>query len=148
MIVTFCGHRNFVKTKQIEGALIDLLEDFAAHNRTLDCYCGGYGSFDGFTSECVKKVQERYSNVRNCLVIPYMTLEYQERVKYLQDYYDEIIYPPLENVPKKFAILRRNEWMVDHAGVVIAYVLYSWGGAAHTLEYAKKKRAVVYSLHP
>ena len=30
----------------------------------------------------------------------------------------------------KFAISRRNEWMVDQADVVVAYVTHGWGGAA------------------
>lgn len=75
-----------------------------------------------------------------------MTLEFQKRIKYLQDNYDEIIYPPLEKIPKKFAILRRNEWMIDNADLVIAYIRRSWGGAAQTLKYAQKKHLPIYYL--
>ena len=47
---------------------------------------------------------------------------------------------PLETVPPKFAIVRRNAWMIDKSDLLIACVKYSWGGAAKTLEYAKRKR--------
>ena len=60
--------------------------------------------------------------------------------------YDDVIFPPLESVPRKFAILKRNEWMVEEADLVIAYVMYSWGGAVKTLEYAKRKKKTIINL--
>lgn len=57
----------------------------------------------------------------------------------IEDEYDDTTYPPLEGVPLKFAISKRNEWMVDQADVVVAYVQHSWGGAAATLRYAESK---------
>jgi len=53
--------------------------------------------------------------------------------------YDESIYPPLESVPKRFAILRRNEWAIMESDIIVSYVIRSWGGAAKALEYAKRK---------
>lgn len=146
MVITFIGHSDFIKTKIIEQNLLYTLETFASGGNELNCYCGGYGNFDGFAAECVKRLQKNYTNIRNCLIIPYMTLEFQKRINYLQDYYDEIIYPPLEKIPKKFAILRRNEWMIDNADLVIAYIRRSWGGAAQTLKYAQKKHLPIYYL--
>jgi len=55
-------------------------------------------------------------------LIPYLNREYST------DLYDDTTYPPLEDVPKKYAISRRNEWMVDQADVVVAYVTHGWGG--------------------
>ena len=133
MIITFCGHGDFIKTEKIENTLIELLKFFAKGRETIDCYCGGYGRFDGFAAECVRKAKKDFENIRNCLIIPYIPLSFQEKIKYLNDYYDEIIYPPLKNIPAKYAIIKRNEWMVDKADLLIAYVKHSWGGAAKTL---------------
>ncbi|MCI8418964.1 MAG: hypothetical protein HFF79_00435 [Oscillospiraceae bacterium] len=47
------------------------------------------------------------------------------------------------DVPPRFAILRRNQWMVEAADVLISGVLYDWGGAAKTLDHARKKRKVI-----
>ena len=60
--------------------------------------------------------------------------------------YDGIIYPELEDKPKKFAIFYRNQWMVDRADCVIAYVVRTWGGAYATYQYAKKKGKEVFNL--
>ena len=61
--------------------------------------------------------------------------------------YDSTVYPPLETVPRRFAISHRNRWMVEASDVVVAYVLHDWGGAATTLRYAKQKdrRIILYS---
>ena len=139
MIVTFCWHRDFVETAEAENQLTMFLEKYARENVRLVCYNGGYGNFDYFAAKCVQRMQEQYSNIRNCLVLPYIDQPFLERIEIFKNHFDETIYPLLESVPRKYAIIRRNEWMVDSADIVIAYVTYSWGGAARTLEYAKRK---------
>ena len=78
-------------------------------------------------------------------ITPYLDKNYSklELAKY---YYDDVIFPPIENVPRKFAILKRNEWIVDSADLVITYVKYSWGGAAKTVEYAKRKKVPIINI--
>lgn len=53
--------------------------------------------------------------------------------------YDEIVYADIEDTPKKYAIIARNKWLITQSDVLIAYVDYSVGGAAKTLEFAKKQ---------
>ena len=72
-------------------------------------------------------------------------LAYLESAKDISGY-DSTVYPPLETVPRRFAISHRNRWMVDAADVVVAYVLHDWGGAAATLRYAKRKGKVVLTF--
>lgn len=146
MIVTFCGHRDFVETAEAENQLTMFLEKYARENVRLVCYNGGYGNFDYFAAKCVQRMQEQYSNIRNCLVLPYIDQPFLERIEIFKNHFDETIYPLLESVPRKYAIIRRNEWMVDSADIVIAYVTYSWGGAARTLEYAKRKNKNIIQI--
>ena len=146
MIVTFCGHRDFVETAEAENQLTMFLEKYARENVRLVCYNGGYGNFDYFAAKCVQRMQEQYSNIRNCLVLPYIDPPFLERIEIFKNHFDETIYPPLESVPRKYAIIRRNEWMVDSADIVIAYVTYSWGGAARTLEYARRKKKNIIQI--
>lgn len=146
MIVTFCGHRDFVETAEAENQLTMFLEKYARENVRLVFYNGGYGNFDYFAAKCVQRMQEQYSNIRNCLVLPYIDQPFLDRIAVFTNRFDETIYPPLENVPRRYAIIRRNEWMVDSADVVIACVKYSWGGAARTLEYARRKRKNIIQI--
>ena len=60
--------------------------------------------------------------------------------------YDSIVYPPLEKTPLKFAISKRNEWMIDQSDFVIAYVEHSFGGAYQSLKYAHRKGKRIVNL--
>ena len=60
--------------------------------------------------------------------------------------FDNIVYPPLDTVPYRDAIIRRNEWMIDQAAIDLALVRYSWGGAVRSLEYAKRKKKEILMI--
>lgn len=75
------------------------------------------------------------------LVTPYLKSNYNYEIKY-----DGIIYPPIENIPFKFAISHRNRWMIDKADVVIAYIDHSFGGAYKTFKYAESKNKYIINL--
>lgn len=80
------------------------------------------------------------------LLSPYIHPEFLDRINILNEYFDETFYPPLERVPLKYAIIRRNEWMIDNADVLFACVRRSWGGAAQTLEYARQRKKIIEYL--
>lgn len=52
----------------------------------------------------------------------------------------------LENAPRKFAISKRNRWLIEHCDTVIAYVKYSTGGAAQFKELAEKKQKWIINI--
>ena len=60
--------------------------------------------------------------------------------------YDSIVYPPIEKTPPRFAISKRNEWMISKADLVIAYVSRTYGGAYQTLQFARRKKKRVINL--
>ncbi len=61
--------------------------------------------------------------------------------------YDDTLYPPIEEGPQRFAISRRNKWMVDQARVVVAYICHeNYGGASQMWKLAKVKDKRVVSF--
>lgn len=139
MIVTFCGHREVQDPERVRKWLYETVEGLILEGA--DCfYLGGYGQFDTMAADVVRELKNKYLHIRSVLVLPYLDREYDTSG------YDESIYPPLENVPRRYAISRRNEYMVDNADVVVAYVIYGFGGASKTLKYAecKQKRILCY----
>jgi uncharacterized phage-like protein YoqJ len=147
--ITFCGHKDVSDRQLILNKLIETLEDYFKGNTSLTFYCGGYGGFDSLASEAIDILRKRYpdTDIEKIYVTPYIAASCKEKLDTLKNYYDEIIYPPLENVPLRFAISRRNEWMVESSDIIIAYVKVSWGGAAKTLEFAKKKHKQIITLN-
>ena len=132
MVVMFCGHKEISEPDKLRRWLEETVETLIQRGAD-SFYLGGYGAFDRLAANVVWSKKRLYPSVQSVLVLPYL-----DRAVDATDY-DGTIYPPLENVPKRFAISRRNEWMVDHSDVVVAYVIHEWGGAATTLRYAKRK---------
>lgn len=139
MIVTFCGHKTGYEKADVTVRLRGIIRNLIQEGATT-FYIGGYGDFDSFAAEAVKDMKTEYPNIRSVLVIPYLDREFDK------NRYDESLYPPLENVPLRFAISKRNEWMVEQADVVVSGVQHDWGGAYQTLKYAERKKKRIISI--
>ncbi len=146
MIITFCGHSDFSKSKEYENAVMDFFET-RVNGDSVDFFLGGYGKFDAFAYNCAKNYKVKHPNASLVFVTPYMSLEYQENhLKYQETRYDEIIYPDIEGVYPKFAIPYRNRWMVEKADLIVAFVNREYGGAYHTFKHAKRKGKYIFNL--
>lgn len=133
MKITFCGHKELAARTAVKQWLQSVCEELILQGAD-EFYLGGYGAFDSLCASVLRELKPKHDHIRLILVLPYLNSNI------ITDGYDETLYPPLESVPRKFAILRRNEWMVQESDIVVAYVKHDWGGAAKTLQYARKKR--------
>lgn len=142
MKITFCGHKEVLDSKCVEAWLRKVCSELICHGAK-EFLLGGYGRFDFLCTEVLRDLKKQHPHIRLILVLPYLNSSMHT------DGYDETVYPPLESVPKRFAISRRNEWMVCESDVVVAYVICSYGGAANTLDYArrKKKQIIQFQYH-
>ena len=139
MIVTFCGHSTVSNSAAVAASLKSVIEELIAEGAT-EFYLGGYGEFDSLAARAVRDAKKMHPEIRSTLVIPYMDRDFNT------DFYDESVYPPLESVPRRFAISKRNEWMVDQSDIVVSGVTHDWGGAATTLKYATRKKKRIISV--
>lgn len=132
MKVTFFGHRRLENREEVRIWLEPTVARLAACGaRTF--YLGGYGEFDRLALRAVRAARRAHPEVEAVLVLAYPEAGADAAQ------YDATVYPPLERVPRRYAIARRNQWMADEAAVVVACVQHGWGGAAKALEYARKK---------
>ena len=125
--------------EELSKKLSDTIEELIKEGADV-FYLGGYGDFDILSAREVEKAQSNHKSIVSVLVLPY--LEH----KYNKELYDEPVYPDIESVPKRYAISARNKWMVDVSDVIVSFVDHDWGGAAKTLEYAKKRGKRIISL--
>lgn len=139
MTVTFCGHKEINDPSTVRSALNSVLLTLLAQGAD-DFLLGGYGAFDAIATRAVYDMKQQYPEIHSTLVIPYLNLDYNTLL------YDGTIYPSLEEIPKRFAITKRNEWMVEQADVVVAYVTHDWGGAAAMLKYAERKNMRIINI--
>lgn len=149
LTVTFFGHKDTIASSELCQKMNKTFEKFfcsAKRNKEkLTFLCGGYGNFDAIASSTIDKLRIEYPIVdcEKIYVTPYIGSRLDERFIKLQ--YDSIIYPPIENAPLKFAIIYRNQWMVDRAHYIIIHITHSWGGTSRMNTYAKKRnKQIIY----
>ena len=139
--VTFCGHSSLSadENNSVESKLHIIIENLIMQGAT-EFLLGGYGDFDVACAKCVKTLKEKYPHIISVLVVPYIDRDYDKSL------YDCSEYPPIECVPKRYAISKRNKYMVDKSQVVVALVNHSWGGAAKTFDYAQRKKKDIIQI--
>ena len=138
MTVTFCGHAQISQSEKIEKWLHDVTQKLIEQGATT-FYLGGCGAFDSLAASVLREQKKWHPQIELILVLAYLNTGRDTSG------YDSTVYPPLETVPRRFAISHRNRWMVESADVVVAYVLHDWGGAATTLRCAKQKKKQIIS---
>lgn len=139
---TFFGHRDCPETikPKIHAAVVDLIEN---HGVTM-FYVGNQGNFDHMVRSVLKEVTTAYPEVGYAVVLAYMPSD--KSPNFLEDFSDTMLPEGIEKVPKRYAILWRNKWMVTHADYVMTYITHSYGGAAKFQELAKKMSKSIYLL--
>ena len=140
MVCTFFGHRDCygLDTNLLQTAIEDAISKGADK-----FYVGNQGYFDNMAIKCLTKLKCKHKSISFFVVLAYLPTQ-----KHIYDpYYDISIYPEgLERVPQKFAIEKRNNWLIDNSDYCIAYVKYTWGGAYKFASRAKKKGLTVVNL--
>lgn len=140
--VTFCGHRSLagVNTARLKELLCVEIQN-SISNGAIEFLLGGFGEFDIMCAETVRAFKKKYPQIKSVLVVPYIDKVYNE------DLYDCSEYPPIENVPKRYAIPKRNEYMINMSDYVIAFVKEKFGGAYAMLKYAQRRKKKIINLY-
>lgn len=135
----FIGHSEChgLSKETVEAAIVRLIQ-----NGVTDFLSGGQGGFDRLCAGCVHRLQMQYPEIRNYLVIPYLSFNVFDR-----NIFDDIIYPEgFEKYHFKAAIPARNKYMVNNSAYAICYINHGWGGAAKTYERAAKAHLNIINL--
>ena len=139
---TFFGHRN--TPAGIRSKLHDTLVELIEHDGADTFSVGNQGDFDSMVHKELKALSRVYPHIRYSVVLAYMP---EKRSEYdITDYTDTVFPEGLETVPRKFAVDRRNNMMLDWSDIVVTYITRSGGGAAKFRELAEKKGKVVINL--
>ena len=141
MTIAFIGHAAVSSEDRIEETVKEQIRKHTALAEHVTCYLGGYGDFDRICARVCNSLR-RERPMETVYVTPYIGPAAQEKIKEMIHcgLYDTVLYPPIENVPLKFAIAKRNEWMMTNADLIVAYVTHNWGGAYKFLQMAKRKK--------
>lgn len=122
-VCSFFGHRDAVNCPEI--LIKDCVRELVIKG-VHSFWCGGYGNFDACCARVVHGLKKEYPEIELIYILPYLSGHHINGI----EMYDGTIYPEgLESVPPRFAIARRNQWMIKNSDVIVAWVDHTWGGA-------------------
>ena len=137
----FFGHREV--THNIRPKLTSIIEKLITEDSVTEFYVGNQGQFDNMVYSVLKELKAKYPQIRYTVVLAYMPDEHFQEV-----YGEDTLFPDgMENVPKKFAISKRNDWMIQQSCFAVCYVHKITGGAAKFREKCIKKKLKVIDIY-
>ncbi len=129
---TFFGHRNL--NCDIKFQLLKQIEILIEQHGVKMFYVGNNGKFDFVVKNILKELRIKDPSIKYNVVLAYLP----QKSEHLD--FSDTIYPEgIECVPKRFAILYRNKWMISRSDFVICHITHEFGGAFSAIEYAKNK---------
>ena len=148
MIISFAGHATISYDSRVKEIVKEQIRKYMTDANGITCYLGGYGSFDAICACACRELKQECTGIELVYIAPYISLSEQAKIQEMQrnGVYDVSIYPPIEGAPPRFAISKRNEWMMTNADVIIAYVAHSYGGAYRSLQIARRRKKKIINI--
>ena len=139
-VCTFFGHRDCYGLD--ESLLQSKIEELIRQG--VDTfYLGNQGQFDRMVFGCLGRLVQVYPHIDFAVVLAYFPTQDAET----DPYCGRSIYPEgMEEGPPRFAIERRNRWMVNHSDYCLCYITHTQGGAFKFAKYAKQKGLTIIHL--
>ena len=138
---TFFGHR------QISSDIFSVLKSAVKHliiNEKVDkFYIGNQGDFDVLAKRVLDDLSDEYTISYN-IVLAYRPTNSESEQAFD---FSHTIYP--EEVAAshpRYAIVKRNKWMIEHSDYVISYITHDFGGAAKAIDLCRKKNKEIINV--
>ena len=138
-ICFFIGHRDAPSAimPQLEEAVQRHITEYGVEQFVV----GQYGAFDRMAARAVIRAKQRYPHVLLSVLLPYHPSECSIHVP---EGYDDTFYPPgMEMVPKRYAIVRANQYMIKNSAYLIAYAWKAASNAREFVEFAERNKHIV-----
>ena len=140
MICTFFGHRD--APDNIRNLLKSTVLTLINKNGVKKFYIGNNGNFDFLAQSILEEVVKSETSVEYFIVISTLG----EKVVFGNR--NNTLFPEgLETALPKFAISKRNDWLIKNADFAITYVRNSYSNAYKLATKAKKKGLTVINLY-
>ena len=141
MTCCFFGHKD--TPDHIQSALLELLTLLIKEQHANLFLVGCQGNFDHLVIRTLAELKRKYPNLQYYVVLQSFP------TKSTPVFPIETLFPQgLETVPPKYAIDKRNRWMLMQSDAVICYLSRSFGGAAKYCTLAQKQQKQVFNLFP
>lgn len=141
MVISFFGHKDYYYDDAVKAAAYSFVRKVAKGQ--VSFFVGCYGGFDKMSYDlAVRFKKEVDSTAKIVFVTPYLDEKY---LLYKTEIvpFDEVLYPPLESVPKRLSILKRNEYVVENR-ILLCFCRPRFRRRGAGVGHCKKKRKVFH----
>lgn len=145
-ICAFLGHRDTIISFELEERLKQTIKEliYKGYN---EFWCCDQGNFDWIVRKVLLEIKKENRLIYVCYVSAYNPDKFAKmRLQWLEEHF-EIIYPnEAADGPQRFAIKRRNKYIIENADIFVCYVEYETGGAYTALKFAQKLDKKIINL--
>ncbi len=140
MVCTFFGHSECygLDAAVVRGAIEALIKQGIT-----EFLVGNHGQFDGMVFSCLQNLSKDYPEISYSVALAYLPTHRQEYDLYM----GHSFYPEGQELgPAKFAIERRNRYMIASADICLCYVNHAFGGAYKFTCMARRSGLRIFNL--
>ena len=128
----FIGHRD--APEDLRPLLSEAVERHITQCGVTEFIVGHYGRFDAMAASAGRAAKQLHPEISLVWLLPYYPFPYET------DGFDATFYPPdMESVPKPFAIVRANEYVIRTADYLICYDRGQIGKTRDFVELARQR---------
>ena len=138
MTCTFFGHSSFTKNiyEQVRNEILQLID-----SGVTSFYVGNNGQFDHTVQKVLESISLKRSNFKYSIVLSRLS------EAPLNGITGKTLFPEeLECAMPRFAISKRNEWLISHSDIAICFVTHTFSNSHKWLEKAKRKGLKIINL--
>ena len=139
-ICTFFGHREC--PGYIKPRLYQVLRRLIEKENVDVFYVGNQGQFDSMAKCVLRELKSVYPRISYMVVLAYVPTTGNTA----KEIDDTILPEGIEQIPPRYAINWRNNWMLERADYVVGYITSPCGGAAKFYQKAIQKGRTVVNL--
>ncbi len=140
---TFFGHRDCPDS--VYPLLKATVAELLAEKKIARFLIGNNGRFDSLAYRAVKELAAEYPHVFYFVVLSRLPKK-GEPPSFASE---ELLLPDnFERFPPRFAVDRRNQYLLKNADIVVGYITHPFGGAAKFIHAAAQKGKIVINLAP
>lgn len=133
------GHRDV--PGELRERLAKAIDEAIVRDGVSEFVVGQYGAFDRMAAGCLVEAKKDHPGLRLVLLLPYHPAE---RPVVLPRGFDSSFYPPgMEQVPRRLAIVRANEYMARNCDVLICYALFENSNPGKIIRIANDNSTVI-----
>ena len=134
----------FFEHKECPNKILDKIyneiENLIIKHNVTTFYVGNQGNFDILAYNALTSIKDKYPNINIYIVLAYIPNHNNENLS------NSIIPEGIELIHPRYAISKRNTWMIEHSEYVIYYITHNFDGASKFVEKARKKNKIMIGL--